>query len=90
MSDPFIEQFVADRDAAMTAFIMNDDWDALKAYCNKYAVAFPERLEVAAAGVYKAAQEIINLPQEVKDKAREKCIALGFSPKNDFIRRYAK
>ena len=77
--DP-IRQFVIDRDDAFTAAVMEDDWDAVRRYCKKYKVKIPNNEKVMKAGIYKAAQEIIGLPQEVKDVARKKCIALGFKP----------
>jgi len=77
--DP-IRQFVIDRDDAFTAAVMHDDWDAVRRYCKKYKVKIPNNEKVMKAGIYKAAQEIIGLPQEVKDVARKKCIALGFKP----------
>lgn len=75
-----MKQFRIDRDDAMTAVVMDDDWDAVKRYCEKYKVPLPSNENVMKAGIYKAAQEIIGLPQEVKDVARKKCIALGFKP----------
>lgn len=32
------------------------------------------------AGIYKAVQYCENIPQEVKIKAMQKCLELGFSP----------
>lgn len=77
--DP-IRQFVIDRDDAMTAAVMEDDWDAVRRYCRKYKVQLPKDESVMKAGIYKAVQEILSMPQEVKDAARRKCVALGFKP----------
>ena len=75
-----MKQFRIDRDDAFTAAVMQDDWDAVRRYCKKYRVQIPNNEDVLKAGIYKAVQEIIGLPQEVKDVARKKCIALGFKP----------
>ena len=75
-----MEQFRIERDDAFTAAVMNDDWDAVRRYCKKYKVPLPSNERVMKAGIYKAVQEILSMPQEVKDTARRKCIALGFKP----------
>lgn len=75
-----MKQFRIDRDDAFTAAVMQDDWEAVRRYCKKYKVPLPINEKVMKAGIYKAVQEIIGLPQEVKDVARKKCIALGFKP----------
>lgn len=75
-----MEQFRIDRDDAMMAAVMQDDWDAVRRYCKKYKVQLPSNERVMKAGIYKAVQEILSMPQEVKDVARKKCIALGFKP----------
>ena len=75
-----MKQFRYDRDDAMTTAVMDDDWDAVRRYCRKYKVPLPKDERVMKAGIYKAVQEIITMPQEVKDTARQKCIALGFKP----------
>ena len=75
-----MKQFRIDRDDAMTAAVMEDDWDAVRRYCRKYKVPIPSNENVMKAGIYKAVQDILSMPQEVKDTARRKCIALGFKP----------
>lgn len=75
-----MKQFRIDRDDAFTAAVMRDDWDAVKRYCKKYKVPIPNNEKVMKSGIYKAVQEILDMPQEVKDVARKKCIALGFKP----------
>lgn len=77
--DP-IRQFVIDRDDTFTAAVMQDDWDAVRRFAKKYGAPMPTNERVMKAGVYKAVQEVISIPQEVKDVARKKCIALGFKP----------
>lgn len=73
-------RFREDRDKAFTAFVMNDDWDAIKRYCTNYGVAMPDNPDVMAAGIYKAVQEVTDMPDEVKVKAAMKCMKLGFKP----------
>lgn len=75
-----MKQFCMDRDDAMTAAVMEDDWDAVRRYCKKYKVPIPSNENAMKAGIYKAVQDILSMPQEVKDTARRKCIALGFKP----------
>lgn len=72
--------FRQDRDGAMIAAVMHDDWNEVRKYCKKYGVALPNDERIMKAGIYKAVQEIIDIPQEVKAVARQKCIALGFKP----------
>lgn len=39
-----------------------------------------ENPDVMAAGIYKAVQEVKDIPNEVKVKAAIKCVRLGLSP----------
>lgn len=80
-----IKGFVEARNKAMTAFVLNDDWEPIKEYCNTYGIEMPDNPDVMAAGIYKAVQEIPTMPNEVKDTAMIKCLHLGFTP---FIRPY--
>lgn len=75
-----VKEFVKDRDAAFTAFVLNDDWGPVKEYCSTYGVPIPDDPLVMAAGVYKAVQYITNMPDEVKTKAAMKALKLGFTP----------
>ena len=74
------KQFREDRDKAFTAFVMNEDWNAIKDYFTSYCMAMPDNPDVMAASVYKAVQEVISIPDEVKVKAAIKCMKLGFTP----------
>lgn len=78
--DKFLKQFIKDRNEALTRFVMNDDWDALRQYCRKYSVPMPGNRKAAQAGVYKAVQYCTDIPEEVKIKAMKKCLELGFNP----------
>lgn len=75
-----INRFKKDRDDAVTAAVMNDDFEPLRRYCRKYSIPIPTNENVFRAGTYKAAGGITALPEEVKRKAAAKAIALGFSP----------
>ena len=74
------EQYVKDRNAAFTAFVLNDDWGPVKEYCTNYCIAMPDNPDVTAAGIYKAVQECTDIPDDVKVKAAMKCMKLGFVP----------
>lgn len=75
-----MKNFVRDRDAAFTAFVMDDDWGAVRDYCVSYGVRMPEDPNVMAAGVYKAVQECTGIPDDVKVRAAMKCMGIGFNP----------
>ena len=75
-----MKDFVKDRDAAFTAFVLHDDWKPVLEYCDTYGVQMPDTPDVMAAGIYKAVQCITNMPDEVKVKAAMKALKLGFSP----------
>lgn len=75
-----VKQLVRDRDAAFTAFVMDDDWEPVLEYCHNYGVPMPNKPEVMAAGIYKAVQEITDMPDAIKVKAAVKCMKLGFTP----------
>lgn len=75
-----MKQLVKDRDAAFTAFVMNDDWEPVRRYCATYGVRMLDNPDVMAAGIYKAVQYINNMPDEVKVNAAMKCMKLGFTP----------
>ena len=74
------KHFREDRDKAFIAFVMNDDWNTVKEYCTSYGVRMPENPDVMAAGIYKAVQEVKDIPDAVKVKAAIKCVKLGFAP----------
>lgn len=74
------KRFREDRDNAFIAFVMNDDWNAVKEYCTNYGVKMPDDPDVMAAGIYKAVQEVTTMPDDIKVKAAMKCMRLGFSP----------
>lgn len=73
-------RFIAERHHAFMKAIVEDDWKPVIAYCHRFGAPIPKNENVMKAGIYKAAQECYDIPEDVKDIAREKCIALGFKP----------
>lgn len=81
-----MKEFVKDRNAAFTAFVLRDDWGAVREYCQEYGVPMPPNPNVMAAGIYKAVQEVTTIPDDVKRMAAMKCLKLGFSPFIQYIK----
>ena len=79
-----MEMFLKDRKKAFKNAVMKDDWNGFKKYCKKYHVPIPKSEVVMKAGCYKAVQECTDIPDEVKQEAKRKCLELGFYP---YIRR---
>lgn len=75
-----INDFLKERSTALTKATMEDDWKPFRAYCKKYGIKIPKSAKVMKAGCYKAVQGCNDIPDEVKQVAFEKCVALGFSP----------
>lgn len=75
-----MKQFIKDRDSALIAFVMSDEWEPVREYCSTYGVQMPDNPDVMAAGIYKAVQEVTTMPDEVKKTAMIKCMKLGFTP----------
>lgn len=69
-----------ERDEAFTKAVMRSDWKAVRKYCNKYQIQIPKDNRTFKAGVYKAVQGCVNIPEEVKQKAFAECVKMGFSP----------
>ena len=80
MSKYKLARLVKDRDSAFTHAVMTDDFKPVLSYCKRYGVPIPKDKRVMQAGVYKAVQECISIPESVKVLAMEKCIGLGFQP----------
>lgn len=73
-------RFARDRDRAFTRAVMQDDWDGVRRFCRRWSLPIPKERVILEAGVYKAVQECTRIPQNVKDCARARCMALGFKP----------
>lgn len=76
----FINRFLIDRKEALTKAVMEDNWDYVRVYCDRYGVPIPKDERIMKAGIYKAVQECTDIPKDVKDVAFMKCLELGFSP----------
>lgn len=72
--------FVRERDAAFTDFVLTGNLEKFEAYCKKNGIKHPTDERVIAGGIYKAVQQCTNIPQEVKDIAAKKCLEIGMSP----------
>lgn len=70
--DKEILECVEERDKALKAFVMHEDFSAVITYCLNYGIAIPSNLEVLKLGMWKAVLEITSMPKEVKDKAQER------------------
>ena len=75
-----LNEFLADRRKALTAFTMHDDWDAIYAYCEKYGAELPSNERIARGSIYKAALYCTDIPEKVKKIARQKLVAIGLKP----------
>lgn len=75
-----VKKFLRDRKEAFTKAVMEDNWDYVRVYCDRYGVPIPADEKIMKAGIYKAVQVCTDIPKEVKDKAFMKCLELGFSP----------
>lgn len=75
-----MKEMVKERNEAIIDFVETGNLEKVEIYCKKYKVAIPKNEKIMAAGLYKAAQECIGIPERVKKLAREKCMDLGFKP----------
>ena len=73
------------RDKSMIKAVMEDDWSGIIRMCKEDGVPIPDDPRVMKAGIYKAVQYCTKIPQDVKETAMLKCLALGFNP---FIKPY--
>lgn len=74
--------FTEERDKTITDAVVNDNWDGVRVYMEKYRIPASSET-VMKTGIYKAAQYCTDIPEDVKILAIKKCVAMGFSP---FIR----
>ena len=74
------KQFVKDRDEAFIDFVKTGNAKKVREYCKKYGVVMPRDRNVFAAGIYKAVQECVDIPEDVKVLAMQKCMEIGFNP----------
>ena len=72
-------EFQKDQRDAFIAYIMHDDFMAVKNYASKHGIIMQYNRKIMAAGIYKAAQYCDDIPEEVKAVARRKCEELGLN-----------
>lgn len=72
--------YATDRDAAFILAVRDDDWSGVRKLIEKYGLALPRQGILLKAAIYKAVAECVNIPDEIKQVAKFKCIELGFSP----------
>lgn len=75
-----IKQWLEDRDKALTAFVMEDDFSAVVTYALNYGIPFSDNLDAFKLAMLKAAFSTKSLLPEVRDLAAKKCRTMGFSP----------
>lgn len=77
-----MEQFIKERDFALTKAVMEDDFEPILIYFEKYNITPISNNPIVIEGaVYKAAYNCLSLPQNVRERAKQKCIELGMSEK---------
>ena len=74
--------FTEERDKTLIEAVVNDNWDGVRAFMEKYGMSASSDT-VMKAGIYKAVQYCTNIPKDVKTLAMQKCLEMGFNP---FIR----
>ena len=74
--------FTEERDKTLIEAVVNDNWDGVRAFMEKYGMSASSDT-VMKAGMYKAVQYCTNIPEDVKTLAMQKCLEMGFNP---FIR----
>lgn len=77
-----MSSFTKERDKAFTDAVVNDKWDGVRAFMEKYRMSASSDT-VMKAGIYKAVQYCTDIPEDVKTLAMQKCLEMGFNP---FIR----
>lgn len=80
VSSSRLARMIKERDAAFVIAVRDNNFAYAVNYCKKYGVPIPNDEDIMKAGIYKAVQECIDIPESIKLLAMEKCIALGFQP----------
>lgn len=75
-----MNDYAKERNKVFINAVVNDDWKAVRKFCKKYGTPIPKNPDVMKAGVYKAVQECVSIPQDIKSAAAIKCMDLGFNP----------
>lgn len=72
--------FVKDRNNAFISFVKTDDLSEFYKYADRYQFSVPSDINIIKAGIYRAVQKCTDIPEDIKEIAREKCMELGFAP----------
>lgn len=73
-------QYNKDRDNAIIELVKTGSLEEWYKVAKKYNMMSPKNEMILKAGLYKAAQACVNIPEEIKEKAAEECRALGMDP----------
>lgn len=60
--------------------VENDNLTPYINYCNIFHIPYSDNDRIRLVTCYKAAIYCEDIPEEIKEKARKKCIAMGFKP----------
>ena len=74
-----MKEFVKERDRAFIEYIKTGNKKKLIAYFEKYHIPYPNKEKVLKIAVYKAALQCTNIPEDIKDIARNRLAAMGCS-----------
>lgn len=80
MTDQELAEFVKSRDEMLVNFVETGSLTKAREHCEKYGVTMPGDEDVLRLGLLKAVQECTNISDEVKAKAAEKALRMGYSP----------
>ena len=75
-----IKQYNKDRDHAITELIKTGSLDEWFKVVEKYKLNFPKNEIVVKGALYKAAQQCLSIPSDLKQRAAEECRKLGMNP----------
>lgn len=77
-----IDEFIKERDFALTKAVMEDDFEPILAYFVKYDVPIMStNPRLIQGATYKAAYNCLSLPQNVRQRAKQRCSEIGMSEK---------
>lgn len=74
------EEYAAKRDEALIDFIKTDNDKKIRELMGSVGTPIPADIKVFHGGLYKSARYCINIPEDVKRKAWNKCKKLGLKP----------
>ena len=80
MNTEEIAEFVKSRDESLVHFVETGSLTKVRQHCRKYGVTMPEDRTVLKLGLLKAVQECTDISDEIKAKAADKALKMGFCP----------